>query len=158
MNGIGHSVKGYPSGGVHLSTGDEFPDSPCGSGEVGYIEYPGLDTGTHDINKVTCLACLAALSRCGRAAKARLSELSLPLRQGRAEVHRRRRLGSCEEMREARKRIGEVDHRPELIGPGNGPHGTMSSNLSGSVRQKSSMSSGVKARGSRPPKVQPLEP
>ncbi len=54
--GIGMDWKGYPSRGIHLSTGDEFPDSPCGAGR------PSVS----DIEDVTCPAVSRSLSMKGR--------------------------------------------------------------------------------------------
>ena len=53
VSGIGMEYKGQPSTGKHLSTGHEYPDSPCGSGDH--------DNFVYELSKVTCPACKAVL-------------------------------------------------------------------------------------------------
>ena len=50
-SGIGTPFKGKSSQGKHLSTGSEYPDSPCGAGS-NLVET---------IEEVTCPACIARL-------------------------------------------------------------------------------------------------
>ncbi len=63
--GIGMDWKGYPSKGIHLSTGSEYPDSPCGSG----------GPFVRRIEDVTCPACLAIIAKGGNKAQSRLDSL-----------------------------------------------------------------------------------